>query len=226
MDKTTTWLVRIASAVFIAAGTTAIILMLSSTDLINNGKGDNTLVTQAKKKKLLMGNLGEADGSTNTFSSTITSNPSAETFDIWCKEKKNDCQVNIDSERLRVNGGIGIVNEQIVWYQKTRELVGLFKFTHSTFSVAYVKNDGTKSIAKFILVDKGAKDLKANAFADALTTLTFGEKSRNSINRGGGGGSSSKNQFDYKEFKQNEKIRDLENRIEMDKINRQRGYGY
>ena len=41
---------------------------------------------------------------------------------------------------------------------------------------------------------------------------------------GGGGGFKSRNQFDYKEFKQNEKIRNLENRIELDKINRERGY--
>ena len=48
--------------------------------------------------------------------------------------------------------------------------------------------------------------------------------SRNTSGGGGGGGSSSKNQFDYKEFKQNEKIRNLENRIELDKINKERGY--
>ena len=52
----------------------------------------------------------------------------------------------------------------------------------------------------------------------------IGESGDEERGGGGGGSSSSKNQFDYKEFKQNEKIRDLENRIELDKINRERGY--
>jgi len=64
-------------------------------------------------------------------------------------------------------------------------------------------------------MDRLVKEAKSGSKEYYRYTITANSSSVG----GGGGGSSSKNQFDYKEFKQNEKIRDLKNRYELDKIN-------
>ena len=216
MDKSTSLLIKSAAVVVIASGSTGIVFMLNSAGVIDFSK---TVTGTAKEKKTIMGNLGEADGSTNTFSPNIVSDSSAKTFDIWCKTKENECQVTIDSERLRVNGGIGIVNEQILYSTEHNE-VNVFKKSVSTIKIFYKKDDGTKSIGKFLIPDRAGKWENLYAWRDAFKLLTEGGKSGGSTNNVRDNGSVERLGRELERARDQQKVKDLKNRLNMEEINK------
>ena len=41
----------------------------------------------------------------------------SKTFNIWCGERGNDCEVTFEFDRMRVNGGKAVMGNQIVLVQ-------------------------------------------------------------------------------------------------------------
>ncbi len=87
-----------------------------------------------------------------------------QTFKIWCAEKKNDCDVTFDGNRLRVNGSTGITREQIIVID---EFCLTWQGLH-TYTVAYRKKDGSQSSGVFIVPGFRCENKNNQKFRPAL----------------------------------------------------------
>ena len=87
-----------------------------------------------------------------------------QTFKIWCAEKKNDCDVTFDGNRLRVNGSSGITRKQIIAID---EFCMARQGLH-TYTVAYKKDDGSQSSGVFIVPGWRCENINNTKFRPAL----------------------------------------------------------
>ena len=99
-----------------------------------------------------------------------------QSYDLFCgkvvKRKGTECTVSFDGNRLRVDGGKGIVADQILFTELTEKMkmdgflgYGTFYFT---FKVTYKKLDGTNGYGEFVSVHRPT----AEKFTSQLAAFT------------------------------------------------------
>ena len=99
-----------------------------------------------------------------------------QSYDLFCgkvvKKKGTECTVSFDGNRLRVDGGKGIVADQILFTELTEKMkmdgflgYGTFYFT---FKVTYKKLDGTNGYGEFVSVHRPT----AEKFTSHLAAFT------------------------------------------------------
>ncbi len=158
--------------------------------------------------------------------SEIESKEWVRTFDAFCSEEGNDCKVTFDKNGMRVNEGIGIKKSQVMRIWTDSYLKGFWQRSKGSmyanvFYVNYKKKDGSSGTGKFIFLHTPTakafwNELNMFAGKEAVSTISGGNS--------GGGGNLKRIQNEQKMRQLRENQRMLENRIELDKINRERGY--